>query len=940
MFNFNMYKNKKLTFSIESISYEEIYLIFKFKIKYKEDNSKYNLQIINRKNEKVKEVELYISEGLLVGKVNIDKFYKLIKSDIADFYIIDKNNGKKYRVKNTLSEEVGENFVYSSTIDKIVEAYSTVRGNFSIRIKKCKNEVRINSMNLSRDGKIHLSGYIFMPNINTDYEMEKINIALISDADKFYIDKDLIKYNESTLETCKISNIDCRLIDLNIDLSLLNNEEYMGRRNNIVFYIAYNNDEIMLPVNIKNIDFKNKVMINTDKYMREIDLYKSDRDYLELLIRNSNDEVDIDTVYINNNSIDIYGELCKSLRDKEIKNDLYIAIVDRSTKREYIQTIKLNDNNINIKIFIQDIIQSEIIKPGFYDIYLKYEGRMYRLISKNNNIFNKKNIIIFPEILTQDYKGEAITIKPYYTLDDHLSIEVRKYMEIRTINSVDIIDKNIRIKGILYIRKPNKDINKNLYGDIVLKVPKGKEYTFKMKLNAKLREKALVQHDFEMIINKSELKRNNVSIDFVLSNIRFDTIKCNIYNHSPKITFGMNIDPIVVKTSTEDKFKKNKFINKLIDKYSISIYNLFNKVLPINKRVIVFQSYYGKSYSCNPKAIYEQILEEKLDYKCVWILNDIYKDIPGSPIIVRQKSIKYYYYMAIAKYFVNNANFPDFYQKRANTIHIQTWHGTPLKRLGHDVSPNSMAYAENTSDELMHRIKRWDYLIAPNKYTGEILRRAYKFEKNLVEIGYPRNDIFYKENKDIKDITKSKLNIPKDKKVIMYAPTWRDYESRTGSYKLKFDLEKFKERFGDEYVLLLRLHYFDANRLDINEYSSLVYNVSFYDDIADLYLITDILITDYSSVMFDYANLNRPILFYAYDLKRYSSDIRGFYFDFLKEAPGPIVQNEERLFECIESIDKIKKNYKRRYDIFREQFCNLEDGKASKRAVQIILKNN
>lgn len=116
-------------------------------------------------------------------------------------------------------------------------------------------------------------------------------------------------------------------------------------------------------------------------------------------------------------------------------------------------------------------------------------------------------------------------------------------------------------------------------------------------------------------------------------------------------------------------------------------------------------------------------------------------------------------------------------------------------------------------------------------------------------------------------------------------------------------------------------------------------NVSNYDDIQELYLISDILITDYSSVMFDYANLNRPILFYAYDYKRYSSELRGFYLNFKEEAPGPIITSEARLFQEIRNIDQLKNRYASRYKRFQEKFCHLDDGEASERVINTVFKS-
>src|SRR5699024_4221444 len=153
----------------------------------------------------------------------------------------------------------------------------------------------------------------------------------------------------------------------------------------------------------------------------------------------------------------------------------------------------------------------------------------------------------------------------------------------------------------------------------------------------------------------------------------------------------------------------------------------------------------------------------------------------------------------------------------------------------------------------------------------------------LLEYGYPRNDILYNWNSKLKvEELKKRLNLPTDKKVILYAPTWRDDEFYSvGKYKfsLKLDLENMERALDEEYIIILRMHYLIASNLDISDYPSFVFDFSNYSDISELYLVSDILITDYSSVFFDYANLKRPILFYTYDLEKYRNQLRGFYLD-------------------------------------------------------------
>jgi CDP-glycerol glycerophosphotransferase (TagB/SpsB family) len=377
-----------------------------------------------------------------------------------------------------------------------------------------------------------------------------------------------------------------------------------------------------------------------------------------------------------------------------------------------------------------------------------------------------------------------------------------------------------------------------------------------------------------------------------------------------------------------------------------TVFNHTSENEPLNHKMVFFESFFGKNYSGNPKYIYEEMLKDPnyKDFTFVWSYNGIDPNIiPGSPIIVTRESLDYYRYLASAKYWVSNIVFP-VHKKREGNIYLQTWHGTPLKKLGFDIEiegPETLA-RENFYIES----RNWDYLIAANNYSSEIFERAFKYEKDILEYGYPANDIFYRDKDELtqtKMDVKAKLGIPSDKKVILYAPTWRDDEmvgSWEHTFKLKFDVDKFYEQLGTEYVLVLRMHHLVGDSLVIKEeHNSFLYDCSKYDDIQELYTIADVLITDYSSVFFDYANSLKPILFYAYDYEKYKDNIRGFYLDMEEELPGPIVKDDQALLESIVKIEEVQKTYQERYRAFYQRFCSVEDGNASKKVIHTVFKN-
>lgn len=387
-----------------------------------------------------------------------------------------------------------------------------------------------------------------------------------------------------------------------------------------------------------------------------------------------------------------------------------------------------------------------------------------------------------------------------------------------------------------------------------------------------------------------------------------------------------------------------KIIKKVIRECAKSMFIVLSW-LPQNKKLIMFESFSGKQYSCNPKAIYEYIVENHPEYNGVWSIRKehaslfVQRKIP----YVNRYSFKWFISMARARYWVTNSRMPSWITKPKHTAYVQTWHGTPLKKLVSDIKEVHMPGTTNeTYVEGFHQeSKNWDYLISPNRYSSDIFKRAFNFHKEMIEVGYPRNDIFYTHNNSsyITSV-KEKLGLPKNKKIILYAPTWRDNEFyRPGKYKfeLNMDLNLLKEKLGEEYIILLRLHSFVADNFDLSGYEGFVYNYSRFLDINELYLISDLLITDYSSVFFDFANLKRPIIFYTYDLESYSGKVRGLYFNLEEDAPGPVVKTTQELLQAISDYENNGlEAYEEKYNSFYQTYCYLENGFASKRVVEKI----
>ena len=373
---------------------------------------------------------------------------------------------------------------------------------------------------------------------------------------------------------------------------------------------------------------------------------------------------------------------------------------------------------------------------------------------------------------------------------------------------------------------------------------------------------------------------------------------------------------------------------------------LYRKVfskMKIEENLVIFESFFGRNYSDSPKYIFEYLNKHYPGkYKCVWILNRKEK-LPYSATRIKRFTLRYFYYMSKAKYFVFNGRQPKYFIKREGTVFLETWHGTPLKKLVFDMEDVTSASPLYKRDVYI-QTRSWDYLVAPNQFCSDTFRRCFMYDGNMLETGYPRNDILHLEEKEKQELTaeiKKELGIPSGKKVILYAPTWRDDEFYgSGQYKftLKLDLAKMQKELGEEYVVLLRTHYFIVDSLDLTAFEGFAYNASKYDDIARLYLVSDILITDYSSVFFDYANLKRPMLFFTYDLDKYRGVLRGFYINVEEELPGPMLFTTEEIIDNIRNLDKLEAEYKEKYDVFYEKYCGWEDGTSSQKVVETVFE--
>ncbi len=355
----------------------------------------------------------------------------------------------------------------------------------------------------------------------------------------------------------------------------------------------------------------------------------------------------------------------------------------------------------------------------------------------------------------------------------------------------------------------------------------------------------------------------------------------------------------------------------------------------------VFVSYGGMQYSCNPRAICAELQRRAPGLECAWVTSDGQFTMPAGLSQLVAGTREHYEALAQARYVVSNDLLPVWYRKRAGQFYLQTWHGTPLKRIGLDIAsprrPNTLAYLARQDEDT----PRWDLLLSPNAFSTAIFRQAFAFGGEIAETGYPRNDILSSRQRAERAAqVRALLHIPAGQRVVLYVPTWRDDAfQQAGRYRfdLRLDLDAVSEALGEDHVILLRAHFNVRDPLAERDLGAGLMDVTGYPDIADLYLISDVLVTDYSSAMFDFAVTGRPILFFTYDLERYRDQLRGFYFDFEAEAPGPLLRATADVIDALGDIGTVAAAHRAAYDAFTSKFCALDDGSAAARVVDRML---
>ncbi|MEV0323516.1 CDP-glycerol glycerophosphotransferase family protein [Streptomyces sp. NPDC050658] len=342
----------------------------------------------------------------------------------------------------------------------------------------------------------------------------------------------------------------------------------------------------------------------------------------------------------------------------------------------------------------------------------------------------------------------------------------------------------------------------------------------------------------------------------------------------------------------------------------------------------------------SPRAVHEELVRRGAGVEHLWVTHDQQTRVPLGATGVEEHSAAWYEALARCRRIVTAGHLPDFFERRDGQTVVQTWNGAPLKRIGTDLTDT--LYADHGHlDALPALSRQWDVLVSPNRFSTPHLGRALAYEGEILEAGSPRNDVLFAEDRDkTAERVRRDLGIDPDKRIVLYAPTYRDHLAcAPGRFRHEpaLDLRAARDVLGDDHVLLVRKHPLTAGRLT-GARAPFVRDVSSYPRTAELLLVSDVLVTDYSSLMFDFAHTGRPMLFHAYDLEHYRDTVRGFYLDFETSAPGPLLASTAEVVEALRDLDAITARHADAYAAFREAYCDLDDGRAAARVAERLMR--
>ncbi|MEU3064637.1 bifunctional glycosyltransferase/CDP-glycerol:glycerophosphate glycerophosphotransferase [Streptomyces subrutilus] len=371
-----------------------------------------------------------------------------------------------------------------------------------------------------------------------------------------------------------------------------------------------------------------------------------------------------------------------------------------------------------------------------------------------------------------------------------------------------------------------------------------------------------------------------------------------------------------------------------LDEARLRLHYRVQRLLPLRPELAVFSAYWHGGYACNPAAIEAKLRELAPRMRTAWICGPEHAaGLPRRTVALRPGSAAYWTALARATYLVTNVNFDRALVKRPGQILVQTQHGTPLKRVGLDLQDRPAATPTTDFAGLLRGADQWDYLLSSNRHSTLVWERAVPCSYTTLEYGYPRNDVFHRAGRAEVLALRERLGVAPGSTAVLYAPTHRDYRRSRPDH---LDFERVLRDLGPRFTLLVRTHltYAGAGPAAAEAHPRLI-DVSAHPSVEELCLASDALVTDYSSLMFDYAVLDRPIVIHAEDREAYEA-ARGTYFDLRSCPPGAIARTEDELVDIFATGHWQGSRSAQLRAAFRSRFCTHDDGHAAERVVRRV----
>lgn len=356
---------------------------------------------------------------------------------------------------------------------------------------------------------------------------------------------------------------------------------------------------------------------------------------------------------------------------------------------------------------------------------------------------------------------------------------------------------------------------------------------------------------------------------------------------------------------------------------------------------VVFSSFMSRNATDSVLEIFRELQRTRPELELYWAVEDGSVSVPRGAKKLVKRTRKWFEVLSKARYLVNNVGAIEGYGNRDFQTFVQTWHGTPFKLVGK---------AELNHDGFIHEIEAkrieaeasaWDYFVSQNDFMSKVAAVDFGFNGDIIRTGYPRNDRLARVTERERIELRAKLGIAEDETVILYAPTWREASANGRAAKLSsmFDVNELAKEMNRPFTVLLRGHNYHAADSRKSRSAKSVKDVTHYHDVNELMIVSDLLVTDYSSIMFDYLVTGKPIVYYAPDLDEYTA-LRGAYFDLADIAVGPVVRSERELFEKIALAEQWVPAFARKYDSLRSRFVPKDDGSAAARVVSWVFSES